>query len=238
MSARNTPSLQSPNTGIESKSSPAAPTEPSSSRRRSPAAMVRARECGTNSHFPRPRSSSTACSPSPREEDHQDFVDVHLTPPTSSRGGFLGRPASSNGLAAPPGVQVTKHPEELIGGYEIDVSPPLFGAISVGSPDRVTTRRAFSSATQPPRPSPSPGRHFYSMTSADHAAREIDPDRPTTLAAYERAWRDDLEREQELGRWIRRATRCRARPTARPRAPRARSASTWTDRRRWSRRPT
>jgi len=43
------------------------------------------------------------------------------------------------------------------------------------------------------------------MTSADHAAREIDPDRPTTLAAYERAWRDDLEREQELGRWIRRA---------------------------------
>jgi len=77
------------------------------------------------------------------------------------------------------------------------------------------------------------------MTSADHAAREIDPDRPTTLAAYERAWRDDLEREQELGRWIGGPTRCPSpsNGSASERS-RARSASTWTDRRRWSRRPT
>ncbi|MFB1063647.1 geranylgeranyl reductase family protein [Natrinema sp. H-ect4] len=141
------------------------------------------------------------------EEDHQDFVDVHLTPPTFFAWRIpRGEAGVEYGLAAPPGVQVTKHFEELIDGYEIDVSHRCSGAIPVGSPDRVTTRRAFLIGDAAAQTKPfTGGGILYSMTSADHAAREIDPDRPTTLAAYERAWRDDLEREQELGRWIRRA---------------------------------
>jgi flavin-dependent dehydrogenase len=41
------------------------------------------------------------------------------------------------------------------------------------------------------------------MTAADCAARTIDPDDPATLAAYERAWREQLQREIRLGHAIR-----------------------------------
>ncbi|MFA9502266.1 geranylgeranyl reductase family protein [Natrinema sp. H-ect1] len=141
------------------------------------------------------------------EDDHQDFVDVHLTPPTFFAWRIpRGEAGVEYGLAAPPGVQVTKHFEELIDGYEIDVSHRCSGAIPVGPPDRVTSRRAFLIGDAAAQTKPfTGGGILYSMTSADHAAREIDPDRPTTLAAYERAWRDDLAREQRLGHWIRRA---------------------------------
>ena len=43
------------------------------------------------------------------------------------------------------------------------------------------------------------------MTAADHAVDAIDPRDPSTLAGYERAWRDDLCREIRLGHLIRRA---------------------------------
>ncbi|WP_049921763.1 geranylgeranyl reductase family protein [Halopiger djelfimassiliensis] len=141
------------------------------------------------------------------EEDHQDFVDVHLTAPTFFAWRIpRGEAGVEYGLAAPPGVQVTKHFEELIDGYEIDVSHRCSGAIPVGPPDRVTSRRAFLIGDAASQTKPfTGGGILYGMTCADHAAREIDPDRPTTLAAYERAWRDDLAREMELGHWLRRA---------------------------------
>ncbi|THE65326.1 geranylgeranyl reductase family protein [Salinadaptatus halalkaliphilus] len=141
------------------------------------------------------------------EDDHADFVDVHLTAPTFfawriPRGGA----GVEYGLAAPPGVQVTKHFEELIDGYEIDVADRCSGAIPIGPPSRVTSRRGFLLGDAAAQTKPfTGGGILYGMTCADHAAREIDPDRPTTLAGYERAWRDDLGREQELGHWLRRA---------------------------------
>ncbi len=116
-----------------------------------------------------------------------------------------GREGVEYGLAAPPGVQVTKHFEELIDGYEIDVSHRCSGAIPIGAPDRVTSRRAFLIGDAAAQTKPfTGGGILYGMTSADHAAREIDPDRPATLAAYEDAWRDDLA-EMKLGHLIRRA---------------------------------
>ncbi|MDQ2051079.1 geranylgeranyl reductase family protein [Natronolimnohabitans sp. A-GB9] len=141
------------------------------------------------------------------EDDHQDFVDVHLTAPTFFAWRIpRGEAGVEYGLAAPPGVQVTKHFEELIDGYEIDVSHRCSGPIPIGPPDRVTTRRAFLIGDAAAQTKPfTGGGILYSMTSADHAAREIDPDRPTTLAAYEHAWRNDLEREQALGHYLRRA---------------------------------
>ncbi|SDK83573.1 geranylgeranyl reductase family protein [Natronorubrum texcoconense] len=141
------------------------------------------------------------------EEDHQNFVDVHLTAPTFFAWRIpRGDAGVEYGLAAPPGVQVTKHFEELIDGYEIDVSHRCSGPIPIGPPDRVTSRRAFLIGDAAAQTKPfTGGGILYSMTSADHAAREIDPDRPTTLAAYEHAWRNDLEREQELGHYLRRA---------------------------------
>ncbi|RQG96682.1 geranylgeranyl reductase family protein [Natrarchaeobius chitinivorans] len=140
------------------------------------------------------------------EEDHADFVDVHLTAPTFFAWRIpRGEAGVEYGLAAPPGVQVTKHFEELIDGYEIDVSHRCSGAIPIGSPDRVTTRRAFLIGDAAAQTKPfTGGGILYGMSCADHAAREIDPDRPSTLAAYEHAWRDDLEREMKLGHLIRR----------------------------------
>ncbi|MXV61336.1 geranylgeranyl reductase family protein [Natronorubrum sp. JWXQ-INN-674] len=141
------------------------------------------------------------------EDDHEDFVDVHLTAPTFFAWRIpRGEAGVEYGLAAPPGVQVNKHFRELIDGYEIDVSHRCSGAIPIDPPDRVTGRRAFLIGDAAAQTKPfTGGGILYGMTSADHAAREIDPDRPTTLAAYERAWREDLAREQELGRYLRRA---------------------------------
>lgn len=141
------------------------------------------------------------------EDDHQDFVDVHLTAPTFFAWRIpRGDAGVEYGLAAPPGVEVTKHFEELIDGYEIDVSHRCSGAIPVGPPDRVTSRRAFLLGDAAAQTKPfTGGGILYGMTCADHAAREIDPDRPTTLAAYEHAWREDLAREQTLGHYLRRA---------------------------------
>ncbi|AXR76603.1 geranylgeranyl reductase family protein [Natrarchaeobaculum sulfurireducens] len=141
------------------------------------------------------------------EEDHQDFVDVHLTAPTFFAWRIpRGDAGVEYGLAAPPGVQVTRHFEELIDGYEIDVAHRCSGAIPIGPPERVTSRRVFLVGDAAAQTKPFTGGGIcYGMTAADHAAREIDPDRPSTLAAYERAWRADLEREQHLGHLLRRA---------------------------------
>ncbi len=141
------------------------------------------------------------------EDDGEDFVDVHLTAPTFFAWRIpRGEAGVEYGLAAPPGVEVTKHFEELIDGYEIDVTHRCSGAIPIGPPDRVTTRRGFLIGDAAAQTKPfTGGGILYGMTSADHAADAIDPDRPTTLEAYERAWRDDLERDQALGHWLRRA---------------------------------
>ncbi|WP_255193817.1 geranylgeranyl reductase family protein [Natronobeatus ordinarius] len=141
------------------------------------------------------------------EPDHEDFVDVHLTPPRFFAWRIpRGEAGVEYGLAAPPGVEVNRHFEELIDGYEVDVSHRCSGAIPIGPPDRVTTRRGFLIGDAAAQTKPfTGGGILYGMTSADHAAREIDPDRPTTLAAYEHAWRTDLKRDIELGHQIRRA---------------------------------
>ncbi|WP_254531687.1 geranylgeranyl reductase family protein [Natrinema gelatinilyticum] len=141
------------------------------------------------------------------EADSQDFVDVHLTPPTFFAWRIpRGEAGVEYGLAAPPGVHVNKHFQDLIDGYEVDVSHRCSGAIPIGPPGRITTRRAFLIGDAAAQTKPfTGGGILYGMTSADHAACEIDPDRPSTLAAYEYAWRQDLKREVELGHWLRRA---------------------------------
>ena len=141
------------------------------------------------------------------EPDDQDFVDVHLTSPRFFAWRIPRHEAGVEyGLAAPPGVQVNRRFEELIDGYEIDVAHRCSGAIPIGPPGRVTSRRAFLVGDAAAQTKPFTGGGIcYGMTAADHATREIDPDRPSTLAAYERAWRDGLEREQRLGHLLRRA---------------------------------
>jgi geranylgeranyl reductase family protein len=139
------------------------------------------------------------------EDDAENFVDVHLTAPTFFAWRIpRGAAGVEYGLAAPPGVEVGKHFEELIDGYEVDVAHRCSGAIPIGPADRVTSRRGFLIGDAAAQTKPfTGGGILYGMTAADHAAREVDPDRPTSLAAYEHAWREDLAREQRLGHYLR-----------------------------------
>ena len=141
------------------------------------------------------------------EWDDGDFVDVHLTAPRFFAWRIpRGDAGVEYGLATPPGTKTTRHFEDLIDGYDVEVTHRCSGLIPIGPPDRVTTRRGFLIGDAAAQTKPfTGGGILYGMRSADHAVREIDPDRPSTLAAYEHAWRSDLEREIELGHWLRRA---------------------------------
>ncbi|ELZ09510.1 geranylgeranyl reductase [Halovivax asiaticus JCM 14624] len=141
------------------------------------------------------------------DPDHDDFVDVHLTAPTFFAWRIpRGDAGVEYGLAAPPGEAVKHHFDELVADYGVSVSHRCSGAIPVGPPDRVTADRAFLLGDAAAQTKPfTGGGILYGMRCADHAAREIDPDHPSTVAAYERAWRRDIATDQQLGHWIRRA---------------------------------
>lgn len=141
------------------------------------------------------------------EIDDGNFVDVHLTAPRFFAWRIpRGEAGVEYGLATPPGTATTKHFAELIDGYDVEVEHRCSGLIPIGPPDRITTSRSVLIGDAAAQTKPfTGGGILYGMRCADHAAREIDPDRPTTLAAYEHAWRSDLEREIELGHWLRRA---------------------------------
>ena len=141
------------------------------------------------------------------EPDHEDFVDVHLTAPTFFAWRIpRGEAGVEYGLAAPPGVEVREHFEDLIDGYDVDVVRRCSGAIPIGPADRITADRGFLIGDAAAQTKPfTGGGILYGMRSADHAARQIDPDHPATVRAYERAWRRDLASDQRLGGWIRRA---------------------------------
>ncbi|QLH79762.1 FAD-dependent monooxygenase [Halosimplex rubrum] len=141
------------------------------------------------------------------EDDATDFVDVHLTVPDFfawriPRGGA----GVEYGLATPPSADVRERFDRFTADYGVETDRRCSGLIPVGPPDSVTSRRAFLVGDAAAQTKPFTGGGIrYGMTAADHAARQIAPRDPATLAAYEAAWRDDLEREIELGHWVRRA---------------------------------
>ena len=140
------------------------------------------------------------------EPDHTDFVDVHLTVP-----GFFawriprGDAGVEYGLAAAPGKDVTAMFDDLVADYGVDVEHRCSGIIPIGPPETVTSGRGFLLGDAAGQTKPFTGGGIrYGMTAADCAAREIDPGRPETLAAYESAWRGELARDIELGHLVRR----------------------------------
>jgi len=141
------------------------------------------------------------------DPDHQEYVDVHLTAPRFFSWRIpRGDAGVEYGLAAPPSDSVQAQFEQLQQSYGVDLDRTCSGAIPIGPPDRVTTRRGFLLGDAAAQTKPfTGGGILYSMTCADHAVREIDPDWPPTLQGYERAWREDLSREIRLGHLLRRA---------------------------------
>ncbi|MFB6256232.1 MAG: geranylgeranyl reductase family protein [Haloplanus sp.] len=139
--------------------------------------------------------------------DHGDSVDVHLTVPRFFAWRIpRGEAGAEYGLAAPPGTDVTERFETLTDAYGAETTHRCSGAIPIGPPERVTGDRTFLVGDAAAQTKPfTGGGILYGMTAADHAIDAIDPDDPSTLDAYERAWRDDLRREIRLGGLIRRA---------------------------------
>ncbi|WP_049937420.1 geranylgeranyl reductase family protein [Haloplanus natans] len=139
--------------------------------------------------------------------DNGDFVDVHLTVPRFFAWRIpRGDAGVEYGLAAPPGTDVTGRFEELTDAYGAETTHRCSGAIPIGPPARVTGDRTFLVGDAAAQTKPfTGGGILYGMTAADHAVDAVDPDDPSTLDTYERAWRDDLRREIRLGHAIRRA---------------------------------
>jgi geranylgeranyl reductase family protein len=141
------------------------------------------------------------------EPDDADFVDVHLTVPRFFAWRIpRGEAGVEYGLAAPPGADVTELFDVLQTEYGVETDRRCSGAIPVGPPDSVTAERTFLLGDAAAQTKPfTGGGILYGMTAADVAAETIEPTDPSTLADYERAWRDELGREIRLGAWVRRA---------------------------------
>jgi electron-transferring-flavoprotein dehydrogenase len=141
------------------------------------------------------------------DPDHGDFVDVHLTVPRFFAWRIpRGDAGVEYGLAAPPGAEVNEMFDVLTDAYDVETEHFCSGAIPIGPPNRVTTRRTFLVGDAAAQTKPfTGGGILYGTTAADCAAETISPDDPATLRDYESAWRGELSREISMGHWIRRA---------------------------------
>ncbi len=141
------------------------------------------------------------------ERDPGEYVDVHLTVPEFFAWRIPRNEAGVEyGLAAAPGESARELFERFTDGYGVEVGEPCAGMIPIGPPEQVKSNRGFLIGDAAAQTKPFTGGGIvYGMTAADHAAREINPQNPKTLAAYENAWRDDLSTEIRLGHWVRRA---------------------------------
>ena len=139
--------------------------------------------------------------------DHSDFVDVHLTAPRFFAWRIpRGDAGVEYGLATPPSSDVKALFEQFIDEYDVDVENQCAGAIPIGPPPRITTKRGFLIGDAAGQTKPfTGGGIIYGMTAADIAATHIDPTDPDTLETYEQEWRRELAREIGLGKWLRRA---------------------------------
>ena len=141
------------------------------------------------------------------DPDHDDFVDVHLTVPRFFAWRIpRGEAGVEYGLAAHPAADVSERFERFTAAYGVETERRCSGLIPIGPPSSVTAGRVFLVGDAAGHNKPfTGGGILYGMTAADCAARTIDPADPATLAAYERAWREELDREIRLGHLIRRA---------------------------------
>ena len=141
------------------------------------------------------------------ERDPGAHVDVHLTVPEFFAWRIpRGEAGVEYGLAAAPGENAHGLFERFLDEYGVEVGEICAGMIPIGPAERVTSTRGFLIGDAAAQTKPfTGGGILYGMTAADHAAREIDPRSPRTLDEYERAWRNDLDREIRLGHWVRRA---------------------------------
>jgi hypothetical protein len=141
----------------------------------------------------------------PEAPDHEDFVDVHLTVPRFFAWRIpRGEAGVEYGLAVAPGDDAPGRFEALLEDYGVELDRRCSGAIPIGPPERTVGERSLLVGDAAGQTKPfTGGGILYGMRAADVAAREVDPTRPETLAGYERAWREELRRDQRLGALVR-----------------------------------
>jgi len=137
--------------------------------------------------------------------DHDEFVDVHLTVPRFFAWRIpRGDAGVEYGLAAPPKADVSDRFEAFTAEYDVETDRRCSGLIPIGPPDRTTSGRIFLVGDAAGQNKPfTGGGILYGMTAADCAAETIDPTAPETLTDYERAWRDELQQDIQLGKVVR-----------------------------------
>jgi len=138
--------------------------------------------------------------------EHEEFVDVHLTVPTFFAWRIpRGDAGVEYGLAMPPDNDVSARFDAFTDGYGVETDRRCSGLIPIGPPPRVTSGRVFLIGDAAGHNKPfTGGGILYGMTAADEAAAAIDPSDPSTLDAYEQAWRSELAGDIRLGHAIRR----------------------------------
>lgn len=141
------------------------------------------------------------------ERDGGDFVDVHLTVPTFFAWRIPRGPAGVEyGLATPPSVDARGQLDVFLDAYGVSEFTRFAGAIPIGPPDRVTSKRGFLLGDAAGQTKPfTGGGILYGLRAATAAADTVDPTLPATLGDYESSWREALETEIRLGSLIRRA---------------------------------
>jgi len=141
------------------------------------------------------------------DPDDQEFVDVHLTVPRFFAWRIpRGEAGVEYGLAMGPGADVTERFESFTDGYGVDTDRRCSGLIPIGPPDTITSGRVFLIGDAAAHNKPfTGGGILYGMTAADHAAEQIAPTDPGTLADYESAWREELLPDIRLGHLLRRS---------------------------------
>ena len=139
------------------------------------------------------------------DPDHEDFVDVHLNVPEFFAWRIpRGEAGVEYGLATPPDDDVSARFEAFTDGYGVDTDRRCSGLIPIGPPELTHTGRVFLLGDAAGQNKPfTGGGILYGMTAADIAAETVDPSDPESLAAYERGWREELERDIALGKLIR-----------------------------------
>jgi geranylgeranyl reductase family protein len=139
------------------------------------------------------------------DPDDEDFVDVHLTVPRFFAWRIpRGDAGVEYGLAVAPGDDAPARFDDLLADYDVEIETRCSGAIPIGPPERTVGKRSFLVGDAAAQTKPfTGGGILYGMRAADVAARTIDPAQPATLDDYERSWREELQRDQALGKLVR-----------------------------------
>ncbi len=137
--------------------------------------------------------------------DHQEFVDVHLTVPRFFAWRIpRGEAGVEYGLAVAPGDDASGRFDRFLEMYDVDVERRCSGVIPIGPPTQTVGKRSFLIGDAAGQTKPfTGGGILYGMRAADIAANTIDPTQPATLDCYERRWRNELGREQAVGKLVR-----------------------------------